>query len=97
MKSWFLVGGYPQDLIEAEMEKVKFTSKNRNTERDKSLEAVPSVTTYHSRLKSLKIVIFKYLDLLYMDKEVKRVFTLKPMILFQSAARKLSSYLVTAK
>ena len=25
MKSWFLVGGYPKDLIESEMKKVKFT------------------------------------------------------------------------
>ena len=41
-------------------------------------------------------VIIKCLDLLYMDKEVKRVFTLKHMILFRSP-RKLSSYLVRAK
>ena len=82
MKSWFLVGGYPQDLIEVEMEKVKFTSKNRNTKRDKSLKAVPFAMTYPPRLKSLKIVIFRYLDLLYMDKEIKRVFTTKPMISF---------------
>ena len=41
-------------------------------------------------------VILKYLDLLYIDNEVKRVFTPKPIISFQSA-RKLSSYLVRAK
>ena len=40
--------------------------------------------------------ILKYLDLLYMDNEVKRMFTLKPMISFRSA-RKLNSYLVGAK
>ena len=34
--------------------------------------------------------------LLYMDKEAKKVFTLKPMISFCSA-RKLSNYLVRAK
>ena len=52
--------------------------------------------TYHPKLKSMNKVILKYLDLLYMDKEVKRVFTPKPMISFGSA-RKLSSYLVRAK
>ena len=41
-------------------------------------------------------VVLKYLDLLYMDKDVKMVFILKPMISFQSA-RKLNSYLVRAK
>ena len=78
------------------MKKVKFASKNRNTKRGKSLKAVPFVMTYHPKLKSMIKVIQKYLDLLYMDNEVKRVFTPKPMISFRSA-RKLSSYLVRAK
>ena len=41
-------------------------------------------------------VNLKHVDLLYMDKEVKRGFTPKPMISFRSA-RKLSSYLVRTK
>ena len=52
--------------------------------------------TYHPKLKSINKIIIKYLDLPYMDKEVKRVFTPKLVISFRSA-RKLSSYLVTAK
>ena len=51
---------------------------------------------YHPKLKSRKKVTQKYLDLLYMENEVKRVFIPKPLISFQSA-RKLSSYLVRAK
>ena len=78
------------------MKKVKVTSKNVNTKRGKSLKAVPFVMTYHLKLKSMNKVTLKYLDLLYMDKEFKRVFTPKPMISFRSA-RKLSSYLVRAK
>ena len=71
--------------------------KKRNTKtRGKSLKAVPFVMTYHRKLKSMNKVILKYLDLLYKDKEVKRVFTPKPLISFRSA-RKLSSYLVRAK
>ena len=77
------------------MKEVKFTSKNRNTKRGKSLKAVPFVMTYHPKLKLMNKVILKYLDL-YMVKEVKRVFTTKPMISFRSA-RKLCSYLVRAK
>ena len=82
MKSWFLVRGYPKDLIQSEMKKVNCTSKNRNTKRGKSLKAVPFVMTYHPKLKSMSKVILKYLDLLYMDKEVKRVFTPKSEISF---------------
>ena len=40
IKSWFLVRGYPEDLIESEMKKVKF--------------AVPFVMTYHRNLSQLK-------------------------------------------
>ena len=75
MKSWLFVRSYPNDLIEAEMKKIKFTSKNRNTKRTKSLKVVPFVITYHLKLKSMNKVIFQYLDLLFMDKEFKRVFT----------------------
>ena len=59
------------------MKKVKFTSKNRNTKRGKSMKAVPFVMTYHPKLKSMNKVILKYLDLLYMDKQVKRVCALR--------------------
>ena len=83
MKSWLLVRGYINDLIEAEMKKVKFTLKNRNNKRGKSLKRVSFAMIYLAKLKSMNKVI-KYLDLLYMDNEVKRVFTSKPMISFQS-------------
>ena len=73
---------YPKDLIEAEMKKVKFMSKNRNSKRGKSLKAVPFVMIYHPKLKSVNKVVLKYLDLLYMDKKVKSVFTPKLMISF---------------
>ena len=52
--------------------------------------------TYHPKLRSMNKVTLKYLDLLYIDNEVKRVFTPKPIISFGSA-RKLISYLVRAK
>ena len=55
MKSWFLVGGYPKVLIEAEMKKVKSTSKYKNTKRDKSLKVVPFVMTYYPKLRSMNI------------------------------------------
>ena len=96
MKSWFLVRGYPKYLIEAEMKKVTLTSEYRKTKRGRLLKVVPFVMADHPISTSIKKVILKYLDLLYIDKEVKRVFILKPMISFRSA-RKVSSYLVRAK
>ena len=43
----------------------------------------------------LLALLVPYLDILYIDKEIKRAFTPKPMISFGSA-RKLNSYLVRA-
>ena len=60
------------------------------------MRAVPFIMTYHSKLKSMNKIILKYLDLLYMDNKVKRMFTPKSIISFRSA-RKLSSYLIRAK
>ena len=60
------------------------------------MKAVPFVMTYDCKLKSMNKVILKYLDLLYLDNEIKRVFTPKLMISFRRA-RKPSSYLVRAK
>ena len=54
MKLWSLVRGYSKNPIENEMKKVKFTSKTRNTERDKSLTMVPFVMTYHPEPKSVE-------------------------------------------
>ena len=50
LKSWLLVRRYSKGRIQAEMGKVKFTSKNSNTKRGKSLKVVPFVMTYHPNL-----------------------------------------------
>ena len=38
--------------------------------------------TYQPKLKSMNKIILKHLDLLYIDKELKRAFNPKPMISF---------------
>ena len=60
------------------------------------MKAAPVAIIYHPKRKSMNKVILKYSDLLYMDNEIKSVFTPKPIISYRSV-RKLSSYLVRAK
>ena len=96
MKSWFELRGYPNKLTEQEMEKAKFF-KNGNVVRQRDpRKGVPFVLTYHPLFKSMGKIINKNLYLLYMNNEVKKVFTRKPMISFRSA-RKMSSYMVRGK
>ena len=47
MESWFSVRWYPEDLIESEMKKGKFSSNNRNAKRGNSFKVVPFVMAYH--------------------------------------------------
>ena len=94
MKSWLLKRRYPNNVIEKEIKKVKF-SKISSTRKDNA-KGVPLMVTYHPGLKNVNQIINKSLHLLHMDQEVKKVFTTKPMVFFRSA-RKLSSYLVRTK
>ena len=93
MKSWFSEREYHSDLVVSETKKVTFSPNVDNSNRGKSVKRVPFVLTYHPQLKLLNKILAKNLFLLYMEKEVKVVFTPKPMTSFRSD-RKLSNYLV---
>ena len=94
MKSWFLKRSYPEHLIDTEMQKVKFKSREKSAKS--KLKGVPFVVTYHPSLNCLHKIIRNNTYLLYMNEEVKNVFLPGPMVSFRGA-RKLSSYLVRAK
>ena len=77
------------------MEKVKF-KKQVFSRRGGVTKGMSLVITYHPLLKSVGTILYKHLYLRHMDKEVKKVFSVAPIVSFKSA-RKLSSYLVRAK
>ena len=96
MKSWFQARGYQCDLLQKEMNKVKFSGNWDKNKTKKKSKGVPLVITFHPLLKNVGNIIEQNLYLLYMDQEAQRVLTPGPMITFRST-RKLSSYLVRAK
>ena len=73
MKSWILKRGYPNNVIEKEMKKVEF-SKISSTRKDNT-KGVSLVVTYHPSLKNVNQIINRNLHLLYMDQEVKSIYT----------------------
>ena len=91
MRSWFYKRGYPKGLVEQEMGKVKFSGYTRKNKREK--KGISFVITYHPSLKNIGRIINQNVYILYMNEDVKRVFTPAPMISFRSA-RKLYSYSV---
>ena len=77
------------------MEKIKF-KKQVFSRRGGVTKRVPLVIKYHPLLKSVCTILYKHLYLLHMDKEVKKVSPVAPIVSFKSA-QKINSYLVRAK
>ena len=94
LKSWLLNRNYPSKFIDTEMKKVKFNYRSKKS--DKKETGVPFVLTFHPSLKNLNKIIKDNLYLLFMEPELKTVFSPPPMVSFK-AARNISSYLVRSK
>ena len=76
------------------MGKVKWSGYTRRHKREK--KGIPFVITYHPSLKNIGRIINQNIYILYINEDVKSVFTPAPMISFRGT-RKLSSYLVRTK
>ena len=94
MKSWFLKRGYPENVIDEEMKKVKFSEKG--SKKYKGSKGVSFVVTYHPFLNRYSYIIKENLNILYKIRESKTVFSPGPMVSF-CKTQKISSYLVRAK
>ena len=94
MKSWFLKRDYPEDMIDEETKKVKFSEKV--SKKSKGSKVVPFVATYHPSLNCLSRIIEDNLNTLCMSREAKAVFSRGLMVSFRKA-RKISSSLMKAK
>ena len=94
--SHFLLGVFHAYTEECKHNCFLKTKQTFTIRRKQNFMKLQNVVTYHPGLKNINQIINKNLHLLYMDQEVKKVFTPKPMVSFRSA-RKLSSYLVRAK
>ena len=90
MKSRFTKRVYPENLIRSEINKVKFNFRPKNNNKNHNMKGIPLVVTYHTLLKSLSGIIDKNLSILYMNKEIKNVFTPQRMD-SRCSARRLNS------
>ena len=94
MKEWFIKRVHPESVTEKEIKKVCFPKQDQ--EFKKVEKGVLFVVTCHPLLNKLSSIIHRNLHLLYMNQEVKNIFTPGPIVSYRSA-RKISSYLAKAK
>ena len=78
MKEWFLARGYPEIVVNNQINKVVFS---RDQSVKKNLESgIPFVTTYHPNVKELGKWIRDLLPFLCSDGEVQNVFSPPPIV-----------------
>ena len=77
------------------MDQVNFSNIEKKS-NSKTQKGIPLLATYHPLLKQPSSIVNNNTYLFYMDQEIKRTFTPKPMFSYWSA-RKFGSYLVRAK
>ena len=95
LKTWFRKRGCPDYLIKEQVEKaLRLTPSDENY--SKKVNGIPLVVTYNPTFKKLFQVIRKNLQLLYADKEVKKLFSPAPFVSFRGTIN-LKSYLVRSK
>ena len=84
LKTWFRKRGYPDYLIKEQVEKaLRLTPSDENN--SKKVNGIPLVVTYNPAFKKLFQLIRKNLQLLYADKEIKKVFSPAPFVSFRGA------------
>ena len=76
MRSRFFKIRYPEKIIGKEMSNVKFNFFRKIKPKDKKEKGISLIVTYHPSLNCLSKIIKGNLCLLYMNVEVKWVFSL---------------------
>ena len=78
MKEWFPARGYPEIVVNNQIDKVVF---GRDQPVKKNLESsIPFVTTYHPKVKELGKLIRDLRPFLYSDGNVQKVFSPPPIV-----------------
>ena len=97
LRSWFGKRGYPKELVENQIWTVLERKPEQLFEsRTKAGTSVPLVVTHHPRFHNLINMIRKIFIYLYVEEQVKKVFTTVSFVLFRSGYS-LRSHLVRAK
>ena len=86
--------GYPEAVIEKEMEKVQFSKQGQNSKKVEN--GVRFLATYYILLNKLTSIRYRNIYLLHMNQKVKNVIIPRSTVSFRST-RKISTYLTKAK
>ena len=74
-KRWFLRRGYPQQIVEEQMDRAFRLPLKYDTQHIKMVNGIPLVVTFNPAFRNLSTILRRNFDILYSDAEVRTVFT----------------------
>ena len=96
IKGWFLRRGYPQQIIEEQVERAFRLPLENDTQQNKMENGMALVVTYSPAFRNLSTTLQKKFNILYSDAEVRKAFTPSPFVAYRSA-RNLKNFFVRSK
>ena len=96
LKGWFLRRGYPQQIIEEQVDRAFRLPLENDTQQNKMENGMALVVTYSPVFRNLSTTLQKNFNILYSDAEVRTVFTPSPFVAYRSA-RNLKNFFVRSK
>ena len=94
MEEWFFAIGYPEIVVNNQIDKAAFGSDQFVQKNWES--GIAFVTTYHPKVKELGKLIRDLLPFLYSDGEFQKVFSPPPIVSYRSG-KKIKGYIVRSK
>ena len=86
LKGWFLRRGYPQRIIEEQVDRAFRLPLENDTQQNKVENGIPLVLTYSPAFTNFSTTLRKeFNNILYSDAEVRTVFTPSPFVAYKSA------------
>ena len=95
-KGWFLRRGYPQRIVEEQVDRAFRIPLKYDTQQIKMVNGIPLVVTFNPAFRNLSPILRKNFDILYSDAEVRTVFTPSLFAAYRST-RNRKSFLVRSK
>ena len=75
IKGWFLGRGYPQRIVEEQVNRAFRIPLKHDTHQNKMENGIPLVVTYNPVFRNLSMTLWKNFSIIYSDAEVRTVFT----------------------
>ena len=87
LKGWFLRRGYPQRIVEEQMDRAFRLLVKHDTQQNKIESGISLVVTYNPAFSNLSTTSRKNYNILYSDVEVRTVFMPSPFVAHRSARK----------